>query len=243
MQGILTRHGGALAPRRFPRLYVPRAGDGCVLWLPGQDDAFGLTIRDRSGNNNHGTITGATWTRLPSGLRCLSFDGNDYVEMASSPALNFTSGDFSIIVWIYLDSLTIHRRLFSRGVYGGAGDGYLFSVNNNGVLEFQSYQASAGVQTSQSAASQITTGSWYTVGLSRVGASVKLFKNGVNITSVAGTHVDPATCARTAKIGIYDDKTNNPWVGKIALVRIYNRALSAAQVASIYQQERHLFKV
>ena len=46
-----------------------------VLWLPGQDDAFSSTIRDRSGFGNDGAITGATWVTGPKGIRELDFDG------------------------------------------------------------------------------------------------------------------------------------------------------------------------
>lgn len=60
---------------------------GCALYLPGPSGG-GSKIYDRSPYGNAGTITGATWTRLPSGLWVLSFDGNDdYVDFGSHPSL------------------------------------------------------------------------------------------------------------------------------------------------------------
>ncbi len=38
--------------------YQPDAST--IVWLPGQDDAYSSTIRDRSGKGNNGTISGAT---------------------------------------------------------------------------------------------------------------------------------------------------------------------------------------
>ncbi|KKK77854.1 hypothetical protein LCGC14_2849430, partial [marine sediment metagenome] len=54
-------------------LYEPDAS--CVLWLLGQDDAYSTTIRDRSGQGNHGTINDATWARTGQGLWYLVLDG------------------------------------------------------------------------------------------------------------------------------------------------------------------------
>ncbi len=53
---------------------------GTVLWYPGLPGA-GSLIYDRSLYGNHGTITGATWTRNSKGLWGLNFDGDDYVNI------------------------------------------------------------------------------------------------------------------------------------------------------------------
>ena len=37
--------------------------DGLVLYLP-MDEGSGNTVYDHSGNNNHGTIYGATWSQV-----------------------------------------------------------------------------------------------------------------------------------------------------------------------------------
>ena len=67
---------------RFP---PPEAG--CVLYLPGYP-AQGSILQDFSGQGNNGTITGATWERLPSGLWVQYFDGtDDYVNCGAVIAL------------------------------------------------------------------------------------------------------------------------------------------------------------
>ncbi len=73
---------------------------GCVLDLPGLPGA-GNKIYDRSPYGNHGTITGAVWKRLPSGLWVLNFDGSDdRVDCGDDPSLSPGLGDWSISVWI-----------------------------------------------------------------------------------------------------------------------------------------------
>uniref|UniRef100_A0A6M3KMJ4 Uncharacterized protein n=1 Tax=viral metagenome TaxID=1070528 RepID=A0A6M3KMJ4_9ZZZZ len=59
-----------------PKLYIPPAPANSVLYLTGYPP-LGSTIYDRSGQDNDGTITGATWVRLPSGLYGISYDGTD----------------------------------------------------------------------------------------------------------------------------------------------------------------------
>src|SRR3990167_10553439 len=48
---------------------------------------------DRSRYQNHGTITGATWKRLPSGVWVMSFDGtDDNILLPTVSALDPTTG-------------------------------------------------------------------------------------------------------------------------------------------------------
>ena len=79
-----------------------------VLWLPGQDDAYSATIRDRSGNGNNGTITQAVWTRNNQGTWYLDFDGtNDKIQLANSSVTSCrisTKATFKI--WVKLNDLT-----------------------------------------------------------------------------------------------------------------------------------------
>jgi len=72
---------------------------GCVLYLPGLPGG-GSKIYDRSPYGNQGTIVGATWVRLPSGLWILSFDGfDDNVDIAGLTD-DLSSADFTAMCWI-----------------------------------------------------------------------------------------------------------------------------------------------
>lgn len=69
---------------------------GLVAWYK-FDEATGTVLRDSSGNGNHGTIYGATWTQGISGT-ALYFNGiNNYVEIPDSPSLN--PAQTTVIVW------------------------------------------------------------------------------------------------------------------------------------------------
>jgi len=88
---------------------------GAVLWLPGQDDAYSATIRDRSGKGNHGTITGALWKRLPSGLWYLDFDGtDDNVNCGSAASLDFGAASFLAMGWFRVDQLSTIKTKYQQ---------------------------------------------------------------------------------------------------------------------------------
>ena len=77
---------------------------GCVLYLPGLPGGGGK-IYDKSSYGNHGTITGAAWKRLPTGLWCLSFDGSDdYVNCGNSESLSIPDA-ITIKAWVKSSSL------------------------------------------------------------------------------------------------------------------------------------------
>ena len=100
---------------------------GCVLHLPGLPGGDS-TIHDRSPYGNHGTITGATWKRLPSGLWCLSFDGSDdYVTVGLGASINIT-GPFTTKAWVYADVMSDEKTIYSH--YGpGTNNGYEFRLS------------------------------------------------------------------------------------------------------------------
>ena len=75
---------------------TPPPSDGIAAY--GLDEGSGPTATDASGNSNHGTIVGATWTTQGRYGGALSFDGiNDRV---SGPTITL-SGAFTLMAWIY----------------------------------------------------------------------------------------------------------------------------------------------
>ena len=54
---------------------------------------FNGNANDQSGNGNNGTVNGATLTtdRNGNANSAYSFDGNDFIEIADNPTLNFTT--------------------------------------------------------------------------------------------------------------------------------------------------------
>uniref|UniRef100_A0A6H1ZR47 Putative lectin/glucanase superfamily protein n=1 Tax=viral metagenome TaxID=1070528 RepID=A0A6H1ZR47_9ZZZZ len=197
------------------------------------DMAFGVgagtTLYDKSRYRSHGAIvsTDVFWAAGLHGY-CGNFSPIAYVEIpAAKTQLNFTSEKFSMIARIRIDDLTTWRRIFNRGLAGA--DGYQWYIHSTGRNYFRTSTA-LGDTDSCSAAGSILINTRYTVGVSRNGASVRVYINGVDSTTTAGVHPDPTTCARSAKIGIYDDLVSTPFDGKMEFLRSFGGvALSASE--------------
>ena len=87
------------------------------------DEGSGTIAKDSSGNNNNGTIYGATWkcastdkNNTPSGKGCsLYFDGNSrYVNCGSDISLNVAGGDFSVTAWVKLSAVNKYHTIASK---------------------------------------------------------------------------------------------------------------------------------
>jgi hypothetical protein len=188
--------------------------------------------------------TPAWYSSVLSNTMMLDLDsaGPDHLVLAAASCadLNFTTGSFSGAVWIYAHTIIGSiRTLMCRGLT--STDGWFFAIGTDGYLYLVTNQAAAN-QVSFSANGSIVAVAWYLVGFTRFNATVKVFRNGANITSTSNTHVDPLTSARDLHVGVYDDHTW-PFDGYMWRPRIWNRLLSELEFAELFQQERHLFGV
>jgi len=199
-----------------------------------------LSLPDVSRFRNNGTfVNNPAWVQLPSGIWVIEFDATNYITIpASATSLNFTSQSFTILAWINIfDYVTGDgfRIIFMRG--HKLTDGYIFQVSAVGRLTFVTWQAAAA-QDSRSDAFVIEEGIWYQVGAVRSGASVRLYRNGIDITTTMGVHFDPLTCNRVAKIGVDDNTTANHFYGRMLPPVILNYALDATAISKHFEAER-----
>ena len=234
MRSILT-----VRPSYMPK-YVPTAGDGCVLWLPGQDDPQSLVIRDRSGKGNHGTITGASWTRLGSGLWVNSFDGtDDKIAIPATSSMRIVGDQMSAVFWANWISVTIDKGIIGRDSTAGVGLEVL-TGGVDGRLQIRTTTSNPAVYTSEDAIPTVNT--WYCYGVVYNGTDVRIYVNTVlqaDIDAQTGNLTDTASAYWLGSYYSADYSANV----KLGLVRMFNRALSTTEIAGIYQSERHLLGV
>ena len=92
------------------------------------------TVLDTSGNNLDGTPSGATLTTGKVGS-ALSFDGsNDFVNFGNDSSTDFTSENFTVSFWMYLEELpsdaSAHYTVVYRGFYADHFLGFLVQCIN-----------------------------------------------------------------------------------------------------------------
>jgi hypothetical protein len=205
--------------------------DGALkVWLK-FDESSGVTAADSSKNANSGAlVNGPLWTAGGIG-GAVDLDGvNDHVTLPAGQA-NFTNG-MTIAVWSYPVSVKSSARFIDFG--NGTSNNNIF-LHRNGTLNdlrFRVYTGSNGGN-AVVATNVIALNQWqhFAATLDSTG-NVKLYKNGAQVGS--GTVSVPLNVTRTNNfIGRSNWTIDEYFDGALDDLRIYNRALSAAEVLAL----------
>jgi len=194
------------------------------------DEGNGTSTYDASGNNNNGTLfNGPTWTTGKVG-GALSFDGvNDYVGIPVSSSLNGLFTELTVVAWV--KALGGDGNWRSVVEFGGGGAirahfyySYIQRMYANWINESGASQGLDGQNALQ-------LGNWYHFAWIYDGVKGKMYLNGTidGQRSVSGK--------LDTTLGTYigmRQGSSLPFNGLIDEVRIYNRALSAAEIQAIY---------
>jgi len=209
----------------MPRQEFSSLRQGLVgAWCPSLG-ASGLSLIDRSGQNNHGTLTNMgeqdNWRASGSGV-ALNFDGTD--DLVLSPAsqpYQFASGkSFTASAWIYPAANKNH----SIASFGNNGWDLYVSLGN--YLEFaKTNVANAG---SSAATNGVTLNKWTHVSITNiVGSTVEFFINGVSVRTAAFT----STYTYTSEFRVGSTQSQSlAWNGQLDDIRVYNRALTPPEI-------------
>ncbi len=201
------------------------------------DEGYGLVTYDHGTGGNDGDL--ATGSNQPSWSLdgkyggALDFDGNDYVTTADPP-YDFDSEDFTITVWVNEDvsAPATSKQVVSKR--SSTTSGYALSVGGSDEVYCQTANGS-GVDNSNTATGIITKGVWTHLAIVRSGTSCLVYVNGTDKTTSAGTHDDPALNNNSLRFGSSTGGSEY-WYGQIDDVRIYSSALTASQIALVYNQ-------
>jgi len=156
--------------------------------------------------NNYGTLSGnATWIQCPDGSAGINFDGtNGQVSMGDAAALDVGTGDFSIALALYPNSLTSQLRILSKKTDGTlANKGYHFLISTAGTITFI-FSDGTVQRTLTSATGVITNQTWkiITVTIDRDGNGQIYVNN-----AASGSPVSIASSANA-------DNANNFYLGR-----------------------------
>jgi hypothetical protein len=200
------------------------------------NEGSGTIAFDSSGNNNNGNlVNGPTWVDGKFG-KALSFNGvNQKVSIPETPSLRFGSGNFAITVWM---KSNVSQRQWMVSHYSGANPGWGCGVvDTSGKADFFT-RSSAGT-TEVISSRVITDGQWHFVVCQRVGNEFRIYIDGVLDASQTFAHT---SVDNTASLAIGEEANyNRQWFnGIIDEVRIYNRALSDAEIQALYQAKARL---
>jgi glucose/arabinose dehydrogenase len=199
------------------------------------DEASGTSAVDSSGNGQTGTFEyGVARASVVECRRggCVSLDGaDDYVRVLDAAALKLV-GDVTISAWIRPTALGTAQSIVSKRYEFELGE--ISAAAPHGVR--WTHKASGGTVVSGSLTSSTASGQWQHVVLVRNGVTkeVRGYLNGAAALTSTYT-LAPAANTYNVNIG-RNPASSQRFAGLIDEVRIYNRALSAAEVQALTAQ-------
>src|SRR5438309_1859832 len=184
------------------------------------NEGAGTTVADVSGNNNTGTIGTATWSSAGKFGNALVFNGtNALVTIPNAASLQLTTG-MTLEAWVNLATVTAQWR---DVIYKGDDNYYLEATSTNASLP------GAGATLGNTfGTAALAANTWTHLATTFDGATLRLYVNGVQASSRAMTGTLP-TSTNPLQIG-GDSLFGQFFQGRIDEVRIYNRALTQAEI-------------
>jgi hypothetical protein len=210
--------------RTFTVANAPPAANGPVASYS-FDAGSGTTLADRSGRGHDGVISGATWSASGHTGGALSFDGvNDWVTVADHADLDLTNG-LTLEAWVNPSTASgwrtiLMKELTTRMSYGMYGSG---TPNRpSGYFDI------GGAEVNVTGTAAPTANTWVHVAVTYDGSTLRLYVNGTQVATraQAGSITASSGPLRIGGNAIWGEY----YAGRIDDVRIYNRALTAAEI-------------
>jgi concanavalin A-like lectin/glucanase superfamily protein len=211
-------------------------------WWP-MNERSGQTVRDWSGNGNHGTLGSTpaaddndpTWIKgifnLGSALR---FDGNDYVSIPDAPELR--PERLTVSAWI---RKTGPAQRFEYFVAKGADSCFSASwglyTTENALLSFYVYHGDTRWVRAPEAPAEVFDGRWHHVAGTYDGTTVRLFVDGRQIGTGTPTNepIDYDVPSPAIALGSYQGSCALYLTGDVDGVSIWDRALPIAEIGNL----------
>jgi beta-xylosidase len=209
--------------------------DGLVLRYD-LDEASGTTVTDSSGNGRNGTLSGGgTWT----GATGLALDGvDDHVKLPNDVMAGLSSITVSSDVYIE-SSQAAPFFIWGLGntASSGSGTGYLFASGNGFRAGITTTNWSGEKVTAKTPAGNLARGVWKTVTYTQTGTVGTLYEDGVQVGQNTAVTVLPSAIGNGTTtnnlLGESNYASDNSLKGNLKNFRIYDRALTAAEVSTI----------
>ncbi len=205
--------------------------EGLVAYYP-----FNGNANDESGNEHHGTVSGAILTsdRFGNPKAAYDFDGSND-NISSSPTLPISNEPRSISVWFNTTSSSGGNGWNVNSIVSWG------SPSNNRLCAVQVYVKSlmfGGFGTSYDVRSGniVNDGKWHHVAVTYDGLILKIFLDNVEVAS-ANRKLN--TSNSRFYIGRRAGQGNQFMDGSVDDVRIYNRAITIGEIKQLFQEGEH----
>jgi len=167
----------------------------------------------------------------------LSFNGQDQWMTVGNPPLLNAGGLISIAAWVRLGSASGFRNVVAHGFRTNPNQELVLRANS-GNYEFNYWNNTDHIAVV--AVPEGDIGTWTHLCAVFDGATYALYRNGALAASTPDTTAPPPNMETPWTIGGRTPQTDGgeqrPFQGEIDDVRLYGRALTASEVAALYQR-------
>jgi hypothetical protein len=203
----------------------------------------GTSWTDLSGNGNNGTLVNGTSYSSESG-GTLAFDGiNDYARTNSNIGIS-SNQSRSVDIWFKVSNSSSRHVLCS---WGGFSGGALCNIEINQIMG-ANFPFFAGFNNDAYVEQTIPINTWtnivftYDGGSTNASNGIKFYINGVYRSMHTAMSTSPlATPNSPLYIGFEGAASRNPMNGSISDFKVYNRALTSAEVLQNFDATKSRF--
>lgn len=201
-------------------------------------------LNSASGTDSSGNSRTLTWTNSPTAYAtdplandsdgAADFDGsNDYGTIADADVFSpYTNSNFTVEFWANPDSNHVGALIQKPGEWGlGWGEG---GSSNQFFCFIQKTDFNMVKYASESGTSSY--GTWYHIAMVWNGTTVKLYKNGVDVTYMLADNAVTGMGNTSASIYVgHNSSLAQKYDGKMDEIAIYNTALSSTEILKHYE--------
>jgi uncharacterized protein len=216
---------------------------GLLLYYP-CEQASGTSLPDLSGNNRNATLA-SSGTGGSAGYsfgvgkvgKALSLSSASDAHVVLPPGLLAGACEVTVTAWVFLNRQSSWQRIWT---FSPGGSVYMFLTTNNdatgAVRTGITLNANNADQQSVDGPAELPTRIWKHLAVVLGPAGLALYIDGVETAASASVTLRPADMGRT----FYDyiGRSNYAWDpyfdGSIDEFRVYNRALSPAEIQALY---------
>lgn len=201
------------------------------------DQVNGTVAVDASGNGHNGTLVGgATFVAGMVG-NALSLSGTNQYMTVPANLLN-TASEMTIAAWVRVRTDRVWARVFD---FGNNTTTYMFLTPHNGTTNALRFAISTGGNTMEqmlNGTAVPTLGAWQHVAVVLGPSGGTLYLDGAAVTTNAGLTLRPSSLGTTVNNWIGRSQyTADPFLaGDIDELRIYDKALSAADITTLFNK-------
>jgi len=216
--------------------------DGLVLALNAADKnsypGSGTTWTDLSGLNNNSTLNAATFDTTNGGR--IIFNGSStYISIPSNTDTRLLNNYQTLSQWVYITS--VGPNGYSELYYSGAQYSNFTSIKwlSVGIT----FDVTLNVEYTIAMTNNYSEWMNITCVIDKVGNTFAVYKNGNFINSISFTTF--SVSGTTTRIGsnLITGNSGDPMKGSIATTSIYNKLLSASEIAQNYNAQKSRFNL